>query len=107
LRVLRAAAGVEEGVIRYPIDYTGLTISAWTDSLNRAGFTETGRGTPVSWALEAVRVAADSCYRKPASRELGQAYVDANLPVLRLQLYRAGVRLAGFLNAIFDRAGDR
>jgi hypothetical protein len=61
---------------------------------------------PVRWAEESVRVAAEHCYRLPANHELGQAYLDANLPVVREQLLRAGVRLAGLLNAIFQRAQE-
>jgi hypothetical protein len=86
------------------MEHTGLTVAAWTDLLNRLGMSEDGRGKPVQWAEESVRVAAEHCYRVPASHEIGQAYVDANLPVLRQQLFRGGVRLAVLLNAIFQRA---
>ena len=89
------------------MEHTGLTITARTDELNRSGLTVPAGGRPVQWALEAVRMAREHSYQIPADHALGQAYVDANLPVLRLQLYRGGVRLAAFLNAIFDRAMPR
>ena len=65
---------------------------------------EDGRGTPVTWAEEAVRVAAEHAYRLPANHELGQAYLDENLPILKQQLFRGGVRLAALLNEIFESA---
>jgi hypothetical protein len=61
-------------------------------------------GTPVAWAEESVRVAAEHAYRLPADHDVGRAYVEANLPVVQQQLWRVGVRLAGLLNAIFERA---
>jgi nuclease S1 len=79
-------------------------MTAWTDLLNRSGMAEDGRGTPVVWAQESVRVAAEHAYKLPANHELGQAYLDANLPILRQQLLRGGVRLATLLNAIFESA---
>jgi nuclease S1 len=86
------------------MEHAGLTVTAWANLLNRSGLPEDGSGTTVQWAEESVRVAAEHCYRVPASHEIGQAYRDVNLPVLRQQLFRAGVRLATLLNAIFERA---
>jgi hypothetical protein len=42
-----------------------------------------------------------------AKHALGQAYFDANHPVLQLQLFHSGVRLAAFLNGIFEQAATR
>ena len=86
------------------MEQTGLTVTAWTDLLNRSGMAEGGGGTPVAWAEESVRAAAEHAYQLPANHELGQAHLDANLPMLRQQLFRGGVRLATLLNAIFDGA---
>ena len=88
------------------MERTGLTVTAWTERLNRSGLSADGRGTPVQWAEESVRVAAQHCYQIPANHELGQAYADANLPIVRQQLFRGGVRLATLLNAIFERAAN-
>jgi nuclease S1 len=87
------------------MEHTGLTVTAWTDLLNRSGLSADGRGTPVQWAEESVRVAAQHAYRLSASQELGEAYLDGNLSVLKQQLFRGGVRLASLLNAIFEKAG--
>ena len=89
------------------MEHTGLTITAWTDTLNRSGLTVPAGGTPIQWALESLRVAREHCYQIPADHALGQAYVDASLPVLQLQLYRAGVRLAASQNGIFEQAATR
>lgn len=89
------------------MEHTGFTVTAWTDLLNRSGLSGDGRGTPVQWAEESVRVAAQHAYLLPTNRELGQAYFDANLPVLKQQLFRGGVRLAALLNAIFEQAAAR
>jgi hypothetical protein len=86
------------------MEHTGLTVTAWTDLLNRSGLSEDGSGISVQWAEESVRVAAEHCYRLPPNHEIGQAYLDANLPVLRQQLFRGGDRLAALLNAILERA---
>ena len=85
------------------MEHTGLTVTAWTKELNRSGLSEDGHGTPVQWAEESVRVAAEHCYQIPASHEIGQTYLDAKLPVLRQQLFLGGVRLAALLNGIFEK----
>jgi hypothetical protein len=65
-------------------------------------------GTPEDWATESL-LAAKEAYKVPGAdrqvkkgEKLGTAYVDANLPVVRLRLYQAGIRLAMVLNAVFD-----
>jgi hypothetical protein len=61
-------------------------------------------GTVEEWATESL-VAARQAYQDPATRRriepgavLGQAYYDANLPMAKRQLFRAGLRLAWVLN---------
>ena len=88
----------------YADNYAGLTVTAWTDLLNRSGISEQGHVRPVQWAEESVRVAAQHAYRLPTNHELGQAYLDGNLPVLTQRLSRGGVRLAALLNVILERA---
>lgn len=82
----------------------GMTVTAWTAQLEKGGLVVSARGTPVAWAEEAHRVAATNVYDIPRNRVLGQAYVDASVPALRLQLLRGGVRLAALLNSIFETA---
>ena len=55
-------------------------------------------GSVVDWAMEGHRIAREHAYQVPRSGTLGQAYVDANLPVVDLALIKAGVRLAKVLN---------
>jgi hypothetical protein len=61
-------------------------------------------GTPVDWAWESFALARDHAYGKlPAAkpdgvRELPPAYTTDAIETIRLQLARAGVRLAAILN---------
>jgi len=67
-------------------------------------------GTSADWALESFRVARTVAYgRLPAPTaaggyDLGSGYVDAATAAVRLQLARAGVRLAWVLNQALDPA---
>ena len=54
---------------------------------------------PAAWANEARPYLTTHVYRLPRDRRLGNEYQEAALPVVRVQLQRAGVRLAGVLNA--------
>jgi S1/P1 Nuclease len=65
------------------------------------------KGTVEDWATESP-VAARHAYQVPETgqrlkpgQKLGDAYVNANMPVVRHRLYRAGVRLASVLNEAF------
>ena len=64
-------------------------------------------GTPEDWATESL-LAARTAYNVPetgqrlkSGQKLGDAYVNANMPVVRERLYRASVRLATVLNEAF------
>jgi hypothetical protein len=66
-----------------------------------------GRGTIEDWATESL-LAARQAYQVPETgqrlkpgQKLGDAYLKANLPVLRQRLYQASVRLALVLNEAF------
>ncbi len=56
------------------------------------------RGTVVDWAMEGHKVAAQHAYLLPRNGQLGEAYEEANLPLVDLALIEAGVRLARVLN---------
>jgi S1/P1 Nuclease len=65
------------------------------------------RGTVEDWATESL-LAARQAYRVPETgkrlkpgQKLGDAFVEANLPVVRQRLYRSGVRLAKVLKKSF------
>ena len=65
------------------------------------------KGTVEDWATESL-LAARQAYQVPetgmrlkSGQKLGDAYLEANLPVVRRQLYQGGVRLAIVLNDAF------
>lgn len=58
------------------------------------------------WTNESYRLAVEQAYDLPADRDLGGAYYERILPVVRRQLQKAGVRLAFMLNAIADGSLD-
>jgi nuclease S1 len=64
-------------------------------------------GAVEDWATESL-LAARQAYQDPATgrritpgTRLGDAYQEDGLPVAKRRLYRAGVRLAMVLNAVF------
>ena len=65
------------------------------------------KGTVEDWATESL-LAARQAYQVPETgmrlkpgQKLADAYLEANLPVVRRRLYQAGVRLAWVLNEAF------
>jgi S1/P1 Nuclease len=69
---------------------------------------EAMKGTVEDWATESL-LAARTAYEVPETglrlkpgQKLGNAYLEANLHVVRRRLYQAGVRLATVLNEAFD-----
>ena len=84
------------------ISQAGFTVTSLTEAEEKLGTNVTPGGTLVAWAEEARDVARDVTYPIPADHGLGQAYLDAAMPALQLQLLRGGIRLAALLNAIFD-----
>ena len=64
-------------------------------------------GTVEDWATESL-LAAKAAYQVPVTgtrlkpgQKLGDAYLNANLPVVRRRLYQGGVRLAMVLSEAF------
>jgi S1/P1 Nuclease len=66
------------------------------------------KGTLEDWATESLLGARqayhvpESGIRSKSSQKLGNAYLNANLPVVLQRLYRGGVRLAMVLNEAFQ-----
>ena len=65
------------------------------------------RGSLADWATEGLE-AAKLLYRQPGAQDLlkpgtrlGEEYYQLALPIVRLQLARAGVRVAWMLNQFF------
>ena len=56
------------------------------------------QGTVLDWVMESYRVALAHAYVLPEDHKLGVEYRDRNMPVIDLQILRAGVRLARVLN---------
>lgn len=56
------------------------------------------KGSVVDWAMESHRIAKDSAYDFAPSRQLGEDYYRASVPVVNQQLAKAGARLARLLN---------
>jgi hypothetical protein len=77
------------------------SIEAGLSPQDKAGM---AAGTPVDWANESFRVAAKEIYARIPSRgpvRLPRDYARRENAVVRLQLARAGIRLAALLNNIY------
>lgn len=55
-------------------------------------------GGPADWAMETHRVARETVYLFPASREIDDRYLEKAIPVIHEQLAKAVVRLAWLVN---------
>jgi hypothetical protein len=88
--VQAAAAKLQKSITQAKID-------AWTKS------------DPKQWANESFKIAesvqtkycvkhGDSCDKPSGSVKIDQAYIDANVPIVREQLQKAGIRLAHLLD---------
>jgi nuclease S1 len=68
---------------------------------------EAMKGTVEDWATESLLAArrayqvSETGKRLKSGQKLGDAYLNANLPVVRKRLYQGGIRLAMVLNEIF------
>ena len=51
-------------------------------------------------------LARSNAYAIPKNGQLGQDYLDKNIPAIERRLSAAGGRLAALLNAIFDETKD-
>ncbi len=86
------------------LEYQGVTESDYLDVLRREMDTmdlaALERGTVADWAMEGHRIAADHAYRLPRDGRIGDAYIQANRPIIDHALIAAGVRLAKVLNDV-------
>ncbi len=68
------------------------------DIASRADIADIAAGSIVQWVMQSHDLARDAVYRNlPDNHEITPAYVAAATPVIRLQLLRAGVRLAALV----------
>lgn len=58
---------------------------------------------PAAWADASYQYALSNAYAIPANAVIDEAYVQRNLPIIRMRLAQAGVRLAAVLNVIFEK----
>jgi hypothetical protein len=109
-----AGGGADPGSLRHYwdaefIDYLGDDPAAIADDLadgirQSKTFDRMSAGTPQDWAMESFALARDHAYgklppKKPdGACDLPPDYVTDAIETVRLQLARAGVRLAGLLN---------
>ena len=82
------------------IEYKGLTLKeCWKEKkYSSKEFIELNKGTVVDWATES-RSFLDTVYNTP--KKVDEAYVDANYPIIKSQIHKAGLRLAGILQEAF------
>jgi len=113
-QTLVSGGGGEPGTLRHYwdsefIDYLGDDPKPIADDIadgvrQSKTFDKMSKGTPSDWTLEAFGLAKEHAYGKlPAKRpdgsyELPPDYVTDSIETIRLQLARAGVRLAAILN---------
>ncbi len=97
------------------LDYLGDDPAAIADDLvsgitQSKGFDPMSKGTAADWALESFGLARDDAYGKlppkkaDGSYDLPPDYVTGAIETIRLQLARAGVRLAVLLNSALYQA---
>jgi len=114
-------AGGEPGTLRHYwdaefIDYLGDDPKPIADDIadgvrQSKSFEKMSKGSPTDWALEAFGLAKEHAYGKlppkkaDGSYELPPDYVTDSIETIRLQLARAGVRLAGILNHALGAKG--
>ena len=93
------------------LEHAGSTESFWLTDLADLDTPEDReaalQGSVEDWATESL-LAARAAYNVPETgkrlkpgQKLGDAYVQANMPVVRRRLYQASVRLAKLLNEAF------
>ena len=116
-----SGGGAEPGTLRHYwdaefLDYLGDDPKPIADDIadgvrQSKSFDKMSQGTPSAWALEAFGLAKEHAYGKlppkkaDGSYELPPDYVTDSIETIRLQLARAGVRLAGILNHALGAKG--
>jgi hypothetical protein len=85
------------------VDEEQLSYSEWAERLNRHTSPEQVIGwwveNPIVWIAESAQI-RDTIY--PRSPELGYDYVYRHTPTVKRRLAQAGVRMAAYLNRLFE-----
>lgn len=88
------------------IDKSGLSPSRYVELLRKdwlgsqEGTKKLQGGTVSEWVAESHKLAVRYAYRIPEIRVLTGRYFDRNIPIVELQLVRAGARLSRVLNDV-------
>jgi len=88
------------------IDLENISFTEWVRFLDHPTdnqIAEWQSGDVVDWVNE-TREIVDGCYDFDEGASLGYPYFNRHLPTVRDRLLRAGIRLAGVLNAIYKSA---
>ncbi len=108
---LPTARGASRGA-REPVDARAIADELAT-RIRDADIVEWSIDDPETWAWEAYRIAKADAYgrlRKPDRKgihRLTQNYAEHASPAIALQLSRAGIRLAGLLNASLEKTDNK
>jgi hypothetical protein len=78
-------------------EYTDQVMENVTEEMVREWWTT----DVVQWTNESYRLAVENAYQVPEDGELGQEYLDRNLPVISERLAMGGIRFAALLNEIW------
>ncbi len=83
------------------IEYKGLTLKeCWKEKrYSSKEYKELNKGTVADWAKES-RSYLDTVYNTP--NKIEESYVDTNYPIIKSQIHKAGLRLAGILQEAFE-----
>ncbi|MFQ5583988.1 MAG: S1/P1 nuclease, partial [Calditrichia bacterium] len=88
------------------IERTGIPWPQYADSLQKTitegDLQKWNSLDPVAWVNESFRLAHNHAYKIPKDHRIGETYYEKNIAIVDEQLKKAGVRLALFLNAIFQ-----
>ena len=97
LVVAAVGANVEDAATKLAASIAQEQIQAWTQSNPKQWANETFAITENERTKYCVRH-GDTCHPSPGSVKIDQAYIDANVPVVKEQLLKAGIRLAHLLD---------
>jgi S1/P1 Nuclease len=85
------------------VTHGGVTLEQVQKWLSNQDEKALAKGDPVQWAIAAHDLAIANTYKIPDDHQLGDDYVQKNVPIVVEQLGAAGVRLAAILNAALGR----
>jgi hypothetical protein len=88
------------------IAHGGVTLDQVQKWLSTQDEKALAQGSPVQWAMAAHALAISNSYVIPDDHQLGEDYVNRNVPAVVQQLGSAGVRLASILNSVLGHPTD-